>query len=226
MPKNWTTDDLTPMDDAALLRLLSNAQSVAQREKSKLLEPALALIPLIEAELASRASSRPLPSKTQGRTPASEKGRIERQYADALVELAISLNKRFDLSRDTAIRLSSGLKKFTPRSPLGKNGDALVGGSKLAGRLAIDRYTVYRLKEETISLSVILEKNAPLNEIKFIVQASSHLLTNPQPLSSIRSTVDDKASLAKGEVGQLFDNFDAASAYYERLVAQIAPKQS
>jgi hypothetical protein len=225
MPKNWTTDDLTPMDDAALLRLLSNARSVTQREKSKLVDSALALIPLIEAELTRRASSRPLPSKTQGRSPASEKGRIERQYADALVELAISLNNRFDLSRDTAKRLSSGLKKFTPRSPLGKNGDALVGGSKLAGRLAIDRYTAYRIKEETISLSVILEKNALLSEIKFIVQASPHFLTNPQPLSSIRSTVNDRASLAKGEMGQLFDNFDAASAFYESLVAKIAPAQ-
>lgn len=75
MPKNWNTDDLTPMDDAALMQLLSNARAVAQREKSKLAEPALVLIPLIEAELARRAASRPLSIQTERRAPRGQKGR-------------------------------------------------------------------------------------------------------------------------------------------------------
>lgn len=225
LPKNWTTDDLTPMDDSTLMRLLSNAQSVAQREKSKLAEPALALIPLIEAELARRAASRPITVRTERRAPTSEKGRMERHYADAIVDLVVSLNTKFDLSPETAIRLSGGFKKFIPRSTLGKNGDALVGGSKIAGRLAIDRYTAYRVKDETISLTVLLEKNAPLTDLKFIVQGSTRLLTEPRSLSSIRPTADDEASLAKGEVGQLFRDFAEATKFYASLIAQIAPER-
>jgi hypothetical protein len=225
MPKTWTAKDLIEMDDAALMMLHSNAQLVAQREKSKLAEPAIALIPLIEAELARRAANRPLIVQTERKAPRSEKGRIERQYADAIVDLVTSLNARFDLSPETAVRLSVGFRKFRPRAILGRNGDALVGGSKLAGRLAIDRYTAYRIKEETVSLTVILEKNAPLNELKFIVQASYQLLADPRPLSTIRSTANDEASLAKGEVGQLFHNFGEAAKFYEGLIAQIAPER-
>ncbi len=225
MPKTWTAEDLMQMDDAALIQLGSNAHSVAQREKSKLAKLAVALIPLIEAELARRAASSPLPGKTERRAPRSDKGRIERQYADAIVDLVMSLNTRFDLSLETAIRLSAGFKKFSARSTIGKNGDALVGGSKLTGRLAIDRYTAYRIKDEAISLTVILEKDAPLTDLKFIVQASSRYLTDPRPLSEIRSTVDDKASLAKGEMGQIFKDFAEAAKFYEKLVAQIAPER-
>ena len=225
MTKDWNGGDLIGMDDATLGRLHSNAQAVAQRE-TKLAASALALLPLIEAEFARRAANQPLRIRGERCAPRSDKGRVERQYADQIIELVSSLNERFDLSRETAIRLSSGRARFTPRNALGKNGDALVGGSKLSGLLDIDRYTAYRIKDETISLTVLLEKNAPLTEMKFIVQASAYRLTDPRPLSSIRSTANDEASLAKEEVGQLFDNFDTAAEFYKNLIAQIAPERS
>jgi len=84
MLKIWTADDLIGMSDPALLQLLSNAQSAAQREKSKLLEPAVALIPLIEAELARRAASRPLSIQTERRAPRSDKGHDSKISISAL----------------------------------------------------------------------------------------------------------------------------------------------
>jgi hypothetical protein len=226
MTKQWTSGDLAKLDNAALMQLLSNAHSAAKREKTKLAEHAVALIPQIEAEQARRALRSPLPLKRKRRTPRSEDGRIERHYADAIVDLVASLNTRFDLSPETAISLSSGLKKFTPRSALGTNGDALVGGAKLTGKFLVHRYTAYRIRNETVLLVVILEKNAPLTELKFIIQASAWLLTDPQPLSSIRPVADVERSLSKQETGQLFYEFTEAAQFYENVLAQIAPTRT
>lgn len=223
MAKDWATDGFDGMDDDTLRRLYENSLRVAARAKSKLTNQAIALLPIIEAELKRRLETRPLPTKTERRKPRSENGRVERHYADAILDLVLSLNTRFDLSPETAKRLSGDFRSFTPREALGRNGDTLVGGARMAGKVAIDRYTAYRLRDQTILLSVILEKADPLEKLKFIVSAPSTLLKNPQPLTEIRTTANDEASLRNGESGELFNSFETAAEFYESLISQLAP---
>ena len=224
MSKDWTTGGFDDMDDETLRRFYDNARSVAERTGSKLAERAIALLPLIEEELKRRNANRPVPKVAGRRAPRSENGRVERQYADAIAELVRTLASRYDMSAETALRLSRGFPSFKPRQALGRDGDALVGGAKMAGRVAIDRYTAYRVKDQTISLSVILEKGEPIDKLKYIVQASpSTLLKNPEPLTKIRSTANDETSLTNGEHGELFQTFSAAAECYESLISQLAP---
>ena len=87
MPKDWTTDGFDGLDDEQLGRLYENALSVSQRPKSKLTEEATKLLPVIEQELQRRSAAQPIALTAPKRTPRSDKGRIERQYAEAIVEL-------------------------------------------------------------------------------------------------------------------------------------------
>jgi len=225
MAKDWTADDLVGMDDEKLRGLYENAQSVVERKHPKLTERAQALLPLIEAEFNRRHVNRPIPTRSDHRVPRSDRGRVERRHSDAIFHLVDMLSARYDISPETAIRLSSGIRNFKPRQALGRNGDALLGGAKTAGKVAIDRYTSYRMKSESVSLSVILEKDDPLDNLKFIVQASPSHLKNPKPLAEIRKTANDKASLRNEEFGELFGSFSTAAEFYEGLISQLAPRR-
>jgi hypothetical protein len=223
--KKWTKDGLMKLSDAELSSLHENVQSTAQRKCTKFTEEAIALLPLIEGEQKRRAASHAPEVGKVRRRPRTERVRIERQYADAIVCLIKSLSERFDLSPEAAIRRSLGFPGFVPRSPLDRYGDALVGGARRAGLVSIDRYTAYRIKDDTVSLTVLLEENASPIKLKFIVQASKERLNNPQCLVLIRKTANDEASLRRDEVGELFDDFDGAAKFYEKLIAALAPKR-
>ena len=226
MPKDWTTDGFDGLSDDKLHRLYENPLSVSQRPKNKLTEPATKLLPLIEEELKRRNAAQPMALTAPKRTPRSDKGRIERQYAEAIVELVAKLNSAYDISSATAAHLSRGIPKFKAREPLAKTGEAFVGGARRAGKVAIDRYTPYRIQKYTVILSVVLEKEQPVETLKFIIRAPSHLLKNPKPLTEIRTTANDQASLRNEEFAEVFDNFSDAAKLYESLIAKLAPARS
>ncbi len=127
--KKWTKDGLMKLSDAELSSLHENVQSTAQRKCTKFTEEAIALLPLIEGEQKRRAASHAPEVGKVRRRPRTERARIERQYADAIVCLIKSLSERFDLSPEAAIRRSLEFPGFVPRSPLDRYGDALVGGA-------------------------------------------------------------------------------------------------
>jgi hypothetical protein len=225
MPKDWTTEDLQNLTSQQLLQLHWNAETRSRDANPKISTAAAALLPKVDEEIARRQLSKASKPNGRRRVPSSEKGRVEREYANHILSMVEALTEKFDLSKETATQLSIGIRNFRARNTIGRGGDALLGGAQRAGKVWIDRYTAYRVKDVLVSFSVILERDDPFDGLKFIVQAPERLLAHPQSLSAIRNTADNQASLEKGEMGEVFPTFGEAADAYERILSEIAPEQ-
>jgi hypothetical protein len=149
----WTREKISGLDDAKLANLRANALAKNPND----------LITMSDKEIASR------PIKASRRRSArtltvDQQRSAEAEAAAQLTALAKTLNSRFDLTAATAKRLSVGTKGFRAVELLGKNGTAKIGGMKLKGVIAIDRYISYRCKNDRASLGYILLKDKAAEE--------------------------------------------------------------
>jgi hypothetical protein len=64
------------------------------------------------------------------------------------------LAREYDLSRDTAVKLSQTVKRFQPHSLTDAKGDAKLGGYQRTGLAKIDRYVSYRVGDKYVTWSV------------------------------------------------------------------------
>ena len=69
MPKDWTPEDLVVMDDETLRRFYENVRGVAAGNNKKLINTAIALLPLIEIELERRNADRVAAYSSPARAP-------------------------------------------------------------------------------------------------------------------------------------------------------------
>lgn len=69
MPKDWTPEDLVEMDDETLRRFYENVRGVAAGNNKKLINTAIALLPLIEIELERRNADRVTAYSSPARAP-------------------------------------------------------------------------------------------------------------------------------------------------------------
>ena len=133
--------------------------------------------------------------------------------ADALlVTLANDLSSTYDLSKETARKLST--KSFLPHRLLSTNGkESKLGGVKKRGKIAIYRYISYRLGEDILSLNaVMIDKDE--ERVSWRVDGPDHLLLNKE----------DRYPELNITVGAWFDEFFDAEQKFRMLVDAVAPR--
>jgi hypothetical protein len=216
---NWTPEKIAEFSYSALLDMKQKA----------IANDAHDVLAMCEFELSKRPPPPPVDpnarklrasgTRKNGRAPSIVSA--EKELITALEKLGRSLLEKYDLSVETARKLSKGFK-YAPHSFDGK---AKVGGAKLLGRVAVNKALSYRLKEDVFAIAGVLEHDAPAESMTFMVLAPKEFLANPIPLIELIPSLKEGDSLGNISVGQHFNNFDDAAELYASIIERIAPKK-
>jgi len=218
---SWTDEKLAELSRSQLITLFENLQT--QRETGRVSAPAAdELARLITGRLPANALA---PRRRRARSQMLLEGRV----AQELGELAATLQDRYDLSSETAAQQSSDVKGFKAQTLTDKRGAARAGRSMKDGRMAIDRYLSYRVRDTQASLAFLLFPEQPDASGRYVLMATDDLLED-------EPTTDAYAPLAKGygwpeaALGRLRAapavNFAEAQQRFEALIAQVAPARA
>jgi len=214
---NWTDEKLASLSKEQLITLFENLQT--QREAGRVTAQAADdLARLIAERLPAKAL---VPRRKRARSQVLLEGRV----AQELGELAAALETRYDLSAETAKERSGGIKGFRAQTLTDRRGAARAGSSMKDGRMAIDRYISYRVRDTQASLAFLLFPDEPEASGRYVLLATDDLLDG-EPLS------DAYAPLAKDYAwsGDTLErmraapalNFAEAQQRYEALITQVA----
>lgn len=158
-------------------------------------------------------------TRKNGRAPSIVEA--EKSLISELEKLGRSLLEKYDLSIETARKLSKGFKfsghKF--------DGKAKVGGAKLLGRVAVNKSLSYRLKEDVFVIAGVLEHDEPAENMSFMVLAPKEFLSNYVTLRELIPSLKDEDNLGNISIGQRFNNFDDAAELYVSIMDRIAPRK-
>lgn len=214
----WTDEELAKLSGAELKTLLENVTGRKSNARFSLSQAED-----IEGRIRSRLASTKSKSRSGRRLmPLS----LEQRVAGELGQVAERLNAKFDLSPETAKHLSVGTKAFKAHSLTDKKGNAKTGGSMKGGRMAIDRYISYRVKDSLISLAFLLLPGQSDDQGRFVLLATNDLLTEGEPLDAVVPTASEYGWSPAFRARMLalpFSNVDEAAVRYEALIERLAP---
>ena len=146
---------------------------------------------------------------------------IESECSKVLSDFALYLHQKYDISAAAAAAKSVGVKGFIAHRLTSKNGQAKLGGDQLTGKVTIDRYISYRVRNEPISLVALLISADSEDQLMWQVLGSPHHFKNFKPYSQLRPyATDTEGGLYTG--GEEFIDFAAASTLFESVLAGLA----
>jgi hypothetical protein len=190
------------------------------------------VLAMCEFELSTRPPPEPPKPKVKRTYPKAVKldrsqavRDFEKIVASKIETVGKELLEIYDLSTETARKLSLGARAFKPHRLLSAVGKAKVGGAQKAGLVAFDRYASYRLKEEVYALLAILDANKEPESTRFQVIAPERLVPNFKPLSDLRSHLEDGDVIGFAKGGIEFNTFDEASEFFKSIIDNVAPKK-
>ena len=150
---------------------------------------------------------------------------LERESSEKLGLFAKALSKRYDLSAKTAKSISAGVKGFKAHGILSIKGEVKVGGLQRSGKVALSRYISYRIKDTTVSLTIFLMKDRPIDEAIWLVLGPEHAgdVHQWRPISELPgSEFRDAKGAERG--GTVLYDFEESTRLFESLIAALAPK--
>jgi len=215
---NWTDEKLASLSKEQLITLFENLQT--QREAGRVTAQAADdLARLITGRLPANAL---VPRPKRARSHVLLEGKV----AEELGGLAAELETRYDLSSETAKQQSSGVKGFKAQTLTDKRGAPRAGASVKAGRMAIDRYISYRVRDTQASLAFLLFPDQPDASGHYVLLATDDLLDG-EPLSDAYAPLAQDYGWSDGSRERVraapAANFAEAQQRYEALIAQVAP---
>jgi hypothetical protein len=207
MSIDWSKDRVESLSTQEILALQANARDRGNHAVAAICEEVLAARKPVRRSGGTRSSS---PTKI-----------LEAECSWNLAEFAKQLLFKYDLSAATAIKNSVGTKGFIAHKLTAKDGNAKLGGDQRTGKVAIDRYISYRVRNEPISLVGLLISEDPTHELVWQVLGPERLLKNFKPYSEIRPYASNTdGNLYPG--GEEFTDFPEAAAQFEKLLSQVA----
>lgn len=219
---NWTPEKIAEF---------SYSQLVDMKQKA-IANDAPDVLAMCEFELSSRPPPEPPKPKVKRTFPKAIKldrsqavRDFEKVVAAQIETVGKGLLEKYDLSTETARKLSLGARAFKAHRLLSANGKAKVGGAQKAGLVAFDRYASYRLKEEVYALMAFLEPHKEPEFTRFQVFAPERLVPNFTPISDLRAHLEagDVIGFSKG--GVEFETFEEASEFFKSIIDNVAPKK-
>lgn len=219
--------NLTPEKIAAF----SYSQLVDMKQKA-ITNGAPDVLAMCEFELSTRPPPEPPKPRVKRTYPKAIKldrsqavRDFEKTVAAKIENVGKELMEKYDLSTETARKLSLGARAFKPHRLLSAAGKAKVGGAQKAGLAAFDRYASYRLKEEVYALIAFLDPNKEPEFTRFQVFASEALLPNFVPISDLRSHLETGDVIGFSKGGVEFNTFEEASELFKSIINNVAPKK-
>lgn len=188
------------------------------------------LVSMCDFEMSKRPPLPKAPFKTSSTYEQPNHGRsqsvveTDKQTSLLLAEAILDIDKKYDLSKETAEKLSEGTPRFIAHNLLAADGRAKVGGARMKGRVAISNFVSYRLKNNVFALCIVLEHNKLPSATKYIVLAPQEYLKNFTPIDNlIPMEEDDNFGLVHG--GEEFKSYDEALDSFTKIIEKVAPKR-
>lgn len=196
MAINWTKEKINELTAQEITALQENARVRGNTE----------VVGLCDEVLATKKPIR------KARTASTTKT-LEAECSHQLSELAKHLSSKYDLTAETATKKSEGVKGFRPHSLTAKNGQAKLGGEQRTGRVAMDRYISYRLKNDIVSLTAWLESKEDTENLKWQVRGPA---TCFGPLDGENISLDESGTVLKE-----FLEFSESSDKFEKCLNSL-----
>jgi hypothetical protein len=144
----WTDERLATLDKTQLANLLENLRT--QLTSGRVSE---ATAVDLEVRIKSRL---PTPKATPRRKRSRSEVQAEARAAEQLGDLAAELARRYDLSAESAIKASTGVKGFRAEPMTDSKGLARTGASVRTGATAVERYVGYRCGDSFAGLAFVV----------------------------------------------------------------------
>lgn len=216
---NWTDEKLAGLDTAQLKSLLENLAT--QRTSGRVSEE-------IATELTTRITARlPANALTTRRKRSRSIVLQDARIAEALGDLALLLSKRYDLSEATAREKSSATSGFRPLPLVNKQGQARTGASMKNGKMAIERFISYRVRDSLAGLAYLLPMDQPQQTGRYVLLGTEDLLESGAPLAEVMPGSGDYgwSRDSHGRMrAKVAADFAEAQRLYEELIARLATK--
>jgi hypothetical protein len=203
MAISWTKEKINELTAQEILALQENARVRGNSEIMDLCAEVL-------------ATKKPL---RKSRTASTSKT-FEAECSHQLSEFAIQLSNKYDLSAETATKKSEGVKGFRPHKLTSKDGQAKLGGQQRTGKVGIDRYISYRVKNDLVSLGAwLISKDSP-EELVWQVLGPQRFFENFKSIKDLYpSLFEVDASHEVG--GEEFIDFQKASERFEEVISKL-----
>jgi len=201
MAISWTKEKINELTAQEILALQGNARVRGNSEIMDLCTEVL-------------ATKKPL---RKARTASTTKT-LEAECSHQLSELASQLSSKFDLSAETAAKKSEGVKGFRPHKLTSKDGQAKLGGQQRTGKVGIDRYISYRVKNDLVSLGAwLISKDSP-DELVWQVLGPQRFFENFKLIKESYPSLFDTSHEVGGEE---FIDFQKASERFEEVISKL-----
>jgi hypothetical protein len=201
MAISWTKEKINELTIQEILALQQNAQARGNSEIMDLCTEVL-------------ATKKPL---RKARTASTTKT-LEAECSHQLSEFANQLSSKYDLSAETAAKKSEGVKGFRPHKLTSKDDQAKLGGQQRTGKVGIDRYISYRVKNDLVSLGAwLISKDSP-EELVWQVLGPQRFFENFKLINESYPSLFDAFHEVGGEE---FIDFQKASERFEEVILKL-----
>ncbi len=205
MAISWTKEKINELSTQEISALQENARARGNSE----------IVNLCTDVLATKTPIR----KTRNSSTSTTKT-LEAECSHQLSEFAIKLSNKYDLSAETAAKKSEGTKGFRPHKLTSKDGQAKLGGQQRTGKVGIDRYISYRVKNDLVSLGAwLISKDTP-EELVWQVLGPQRFFENFKSIKELCPSLFE-ADAAGSVGGEVFSEFQKASERFEEVILKL-----
>lgn len=210
----WTDERLAALDKEQLINLLANLQT--QRSNGRVSE---AIAVELEVRIKGLLPARAITVRTK--RPRSEV-LLEARTAEQLGALATDLAARYDISAETAVKASEGIKGYRPQPLLDSKGHARAGTKS---GVAFERFIGYRNRDSYVGLAFILLANQAQERGAYVLFGTDDMLGGDLPPNDYTPVAEQHgwSSAARSRMrAEPLSGYAEAAERFEALVARLA----
>lgn len=204
----WTTEKLSKLNAKELRNVRDNAAR----------KNVLDLVASCDALLSEKGV---FERKRNSFGASSEEACLEAEGDENLCSIAKEVMAICDLSEDATLKASQGVKGYRYLNILGKNGQSKLGGHKMAGVAAIDRYISFNIGADKIVFSLVLAKGQSAGQHKWFLSGPERLLPGQKPKKDLIPGMSDL--IEEKAVGVVFDDFKPGAAKFKEMMVALTP---
>ena len=211
----WTDERLAALDKKQLANLLENLHT--QRSSGRISDETA-------EDLAVRIRSRlPARSAARRKRPILEV-RMEARAAEQLSSFAKDVERRFDLTLETARSASHELKGFRPHSMTDSKGQPRTGGSVKSGAAQIERYVGFRARDSFAGLAFVVLANQEPGRGYYVVLGTDDLFEGEgdEAYAAVAEQHGWSTESRARMRARVVISFDEGAAQCEAMIAKIA----
>jgi len=213
----WTEERLAALDTPQMINLLENLKT--QRACGRVSEATAAEL---ELRIRARLPARALAVK---RTRPRKEVLLEARAAEQLGALATTLATRYDISPESAIKASEGIRGFRPQPLTDSKGRGRTGASVKGGHAAIERFVGYRRGNSFASLAFVKLAGQADEHGRYVLLGTDDVLGADVAPNEYADVAEQHAwsSASRARMrAEPVAGFDEGAERYEALIARMA----